>query len=653
MSLARMLYRQLMRRAREHDRHPALKALLVNPQRQTVWQRLEARQKSGAGGGGSNPNPSLILVGPGAGSEFVESILRAAVQRAQKRLSSAGPEEEAPESKQSSKHTDDASGTDHDASSPSRSAAIDPATAALSRWLADFFRGRDYYLPLPTLVSMESMVRREFRLPLPPPTPPPLPTAAPAATTSKRPSSAASSSSHSPSPLQHLTNKAFEILRTLNRNHAEGSKRHLLMREEDVMIDPAFLPAIAPRPPPSLSSPQLHPNDPSADSVTDASSLPEGFRMKPTTQLRAGTFLVAHPQLDESTFGRTVILLTRTATSSTDELDRHSGSAGFVINAPFRLLNTLGDKLPKRLKVSDPLRLLKGCALQDGGPVMSPLLANLSSTSSSSSSSSASGSGNSGHLSFGLGRSPPGLLHRLPLLASISTPIITHATFPVWMLEANMLEQAATMIEQEINAATAAASSAHSASAAANSPSSPAAESSSSASVAGSPASPVASSVFLPSDLVAYSGCAEWAPGQLEDEIARGSWMVVEGSGAHVFASPATEAEAAVAASDSNGGADNDDKGIAASAKKAVARRKKKPVDSSKLDGAASLPTSAVQLSPLPHRPARPFLQSRVWSHAMHVHGGESRHWAHMPNPNEATSDSNAIITELLAGRRH
>lgn len=657
MSLARMLYRQMMRRAREHDRHPALKALLVNPQRQTAWQRLEARLSEGGSGssGGGKSDPEVILIGSGTGSQFVQSILRAAVQRAQKRLSKStatpaaatGSAEEA-ETKGTSTDDDDGSiakSSKHEASSPAHPA--NPATDALSRWLTDFFRGRDYYLPLPP-VSMEAIVRKEFRLPLPLPPPPQTatPAAAPVAAASSKRSSAASASSaatHSPPPLTQLTNKAFEILRTLNRNHAEGAKRQLMLREQDVLVDPAFQPEIAPRPPASLlQQQQQQRKDDAADSVTDASSLPDGFRMKPTTHLRAGTFLVAHPQLDESTFGRTVILLTRTASSppassSSITDDDRSGAAGFVINTPFRLLNTLGDKMPKRLKLADPLRLLKSCALQDGGPVTTPLISNVSS----------SASGNSGHsISFGLSRSPPQMLHRLPLLAAISTPVISEGAFPVWMLEANKMEQAAALIENEINAATAATTASANSAAIPASSSDPASPAS-----AASPAPPAASAVFTASDIVGYTGCAEWAPGQLEDEIARGSWMLAEGSGAHVFASPATDAEFAAAEANGNA-AENQEESKAAGKKAAAARRKKKVIEAAAIDGASAATAASWPFSPLPNRPERPFLQSRVWAHAMHVHGGEARHWAHMPNPNGAQSDSGAIINELLAGRR-
>jgi hypothetical protein len=186
----------------------------------------------------------------------------------------------------------------------------------------------------------------------------------------------------------------------------------------------------------------------------------------------------------------------------------------------------------------------------------------------------------------------------------------------------------------------------------------------------GAPASspPAPAGSFLPSDLIAYSGYAEWYPGQLESELRRGSWLLAEGNAAHVFTGEtgAKDIDAAFAAAKrrknnakaaaSMAAANGDDaasSSAAASSPSAASDNAASPSSSSDVTSSSSS-SSAALVPTLPVRLARPFNLDRLWAHGMHASGGECRHWAHWPPPGSDAAtpeDKQAMLTELLRGR--
>jgi hypothetical protein len=253
------------------------------------------------------------------------------------------------------------------------------------------------------------------------------------------------------------------------------------------------------------------------------------------------------------------------------------------------------------------------------------------------------------------------LFHRHPVLAHLSETVIS-GDYPVWRLPVEAVSQAAATLAEHVRLAEIAVAAARDGAAGATLDGGAAA--------AAALAAPLSESAFLSSDLIAYAGRAEWFPGQLESEVQRGSWVLSEGSGAHVFMrDPAAEAEAEererregadakrrrkkmatmqVATSSSAQAATGSSGGEGESASDGAS------VDASG-DASASAPTDSSWTSMVngllvPHRPLRAFPLPHLWSHAMHVHGGEFRHWAHWTQqPDEASKD--ALLNELLSGR--
>jgi putative AlgH/UPF0301 family transcriptional regulator len=492
--------------------------------------------------------------------------------------------------------------------------------------MAAAFRGADHYVPQALFTDI---VKREFRLPIEEATGASAAStaaaaAAAAAASPAKPASAASSkakksaSSKAPAPvdpLTQLTTDAFGVLRTLNKSASDGAAKKLLFSEDFVKPDPAFQPPEdAPLPPEDVDAEQLR------------------MRPLPRSALRTGVFLLAHPEMDQhgGVFSRSIILLYRHSA--------REGAAGVVLNRPFRTSPcTLGERL-KRMRLADPMRVLKPCALHDGGPVMGEH-------------GGGSVTASTAHLA-GLR-----FLHRHPALAPYSDPVIDGGPLPVWHLPFARLSEAVEAMAkaQSVAEATAALEAAQAAGYGAP---------------ASSPPAPAGS--FLPSDLIAYSGYAEWYPGQLESELRRGSWLLAEGNAAHVFTGEtgAKDIDAAFAAAKrrknnakaaaSMAAANGDDSSASSSAAPsstssvAASDSAAFPSSSDATASSSSSSSSAALVPTLPVRLARPFNLDRLWAHGMHASGGECRHWAHWPPPGSDAAtpeDKQAMLTELLRGR--
>jgi len=519
----------------------------------------------------------------------------------------------------------------------------------------------------------------------------------------ERPSHSHRPSRHAPPTASSVTADGFAILRWLNLNAQEGTKAKILFSEDQAKQDPAAIewnrqvkerqekteqngnPSVASEPVSSASS--------ESSSIL---SLPPRLRMRAPPlwsssrpSLRSGVFLVAHPRL-EGEFGHSVVLILNHS--------KETGARGVIVN---RGLNGDEDSMQRHSRMgtrrkgdhergassTDDLPLL--CSLAHGGPVrvqlpMTPVVG---------------GTPLSSILPFYIG------LHRIPALSELSIPIIeaVDGQDPVWqmnILHYRMLVhwwqelrrrqregvpasgETRTKTKSKSNGSSRASKTAASKEASSSTSltngqrktkkssgirNQPSASFSSSAAAAtttdtaSSSSSPSSTPFipFYPSDFVVYSGLAHWSPGQLEREIDSGSWILTEGSGAHVFMRPPEderrfqqEIEDMERAWVKPATAEDEKQREAEKAKEWEREYLSNP----------DLPT--VQLStldPPSNRPDHPFPMSHLWSHAMHVHGGEFRHWAHMYPPASAVpsggtgriidDDMKQRVEQLLKGK--
>ena len=395
-----------------------------------------------------------------------------------------------------------------------------------------------------------------------------------------------------PSAVAAAVDSAFAALRMLRAHAAKHDVNLLTVDELTLNTDPAmptgyarvadwYVKPYVPQPPP-----QKHAATAAAaaagNTSTNALSADTNNKSRRTTRrslpklvetplsvhaqmlrvpIEAGMMLVAHPAMSGEIFQQTVILIT--------EHSESTGTVGVILNRPLPSLIRVQTKHALDDSVADVLQRFNAESgqfntLMSGGP-MDALTT----------------------------------LHRLPYFAHNSVPCIPPrmnarggsfstgrravkgsskfaSRWPTWRGQQKFWESVHQVllqveVQREAMKSPLVTSSWHSS----------------------SPPPPSSSSH---SDIALYVGCSEWRPTQLRQELADGSWLIVKGSGVHVF-------------------------------NQTPLRRPRSPTKESAADDrrAPFLPAEVTATN----RPEPVFPSDLLWAHCLYSFGGEYRHMAH------------------------
>lgn len=136
MSLFRVLYRQLLRLARQHDRHPTLKAMLEHPRRQWLLTSASAPLPAGA-------RPLRVLPSPSGSGIILTGSLRSLqgpqLEKILRKLVRGEPMGEGAEEGEG----EEAAEGEAESVDQAWARTVSPAQA---RWIHDFFRDADFYV---------------------------------------------------------------------------------------------------------------------------------------------------------------------------------------------------------------------------------------------------------------------------------------------------------------------------------------------------------------------------------------------------------------------------------------------------------------------------------------------------------------------------
>lgn len=154
MTVFRVLYRQLLRLARQHDRHPTLKAMLEHPRRQ--WLLHSASAPMAAGGA---PPPLRVVPSPSGSGIILTGSLRSLqgpqLEKILRKLVRGEPMGEGAESTAGEGEGEGGAGAEGEADSEGlgdgEPESVERAWArtvspAQARWIHDFFRDADFYV---------------------------------------------------------------------------------------------------------------------------------------------------------------------------------------------------------------------------------------------------------------------------------------------------------------------------------------------------------------------------------------------------------------------------------------------------------------------------------------------------------------------------
>ena len=138
MSLFRVLYRQLLRLARQHDRHPTLKAMLEHPRRQWLLHSASAPLPAGA-------RPLRVLPSPSGSGIILTGSLRSLqgpqLEKILRKLVRGEPMGEGAEEGEG--EGEEAAEGEAESVDQAWARTVSPAQA---RWIHDFFRDADFYV---------------------------------------------------------------------------------------------------------------------------------------------------------------------------------------------------------------------------------------------------------------------------------------------------------------------------------------------------------------------------------------------------------------------------------------------------------------------------------------------------------------------------